>query len=311
MKLTQLSVFREIMLSGSVSQAARNLGRTQPAVSSALAALEEDLGFQLFERRGKRLFPVPEANYLLEEATAIIERIDTAARNIRNLRTLKTGRLRIVAMPGPSVSLIPQLVSRIARENRGVSATLITRSSPQVHQLISTQSYDVGITDLGVDYKIDSALVHSEPFQSECLFAVPANDPLAAKPVVSSADLEGRPFAALHGGHYSRREISRALLEVGVQLDVRFETQYYLPLLTYVEEGLACAIVDTLTAETYRRMHAPGAERIVFRPFRPQISLDFAALTPAYLPPSQLAQAFIDAWRADVDAINAAWLSKT
>ena len=55
MTLAQLIAFREVMLTGSISQAARNLGRTQPALSSTLASLERDLGFALFERRRKHL----------------------------------------------------------------------------------------------------------------------------------------------------------------------------------------------------------------------------------------------------------------
>ena len=85
MNLSQLSAFREVMLCGTVSQAARNLGRTQPAISTAIASLEDELGMPLFERRSRRLHPVPEAHYLLAEATEIIGRMDTARENLQNL----------------------------------------------------------------------------------------------------------------------------------------------------------------------------------------------------------------------------------
>ena len=55
MNLQQLAVFREIMNTGSMSAAARNLHRTQPAVSAALKALEDSLGMDLFHRDGRRL----------------------------------------------------------------------------------------------------------------------------------------------------------------------------------------------------------------------------------------------------------------
>ena len=54
MNLKQLSAFREVMLTGSVSEAARNLYRSQPAISSLIAGLEDDIGFKLFARRGGR-----------------------------------------------------------------------------------------------------------------------------------------------------------------------------------------------------------------------------------------------------------------
>jgi DNA-binding transcriptional LysR family regulator len=58
MNLTQLSAFRAVMTSASLSDAARKLGRTQPAVSLAIRSLEDTLGMKLFERRGRQLVPV-------------------------------------------------------------------------------------------------------------------------------------------------------------------------------------------------------------------------------------------------------------
>ena len=50
MNFTQLTVFREVMESGSISQTARKLGRTQPAISLAIKTLEKSLGLSLFDR---------------------------------------------------------------------------------------------------------------------------------------------------------------------------------------------------------------------------------------------------------------------
>ncbi len=63
------------MLTGNVSQAARNLHRTQPSISALISGLEQELGMRLFERRKGQLHPVPEARYLLEETIAILDKI--------------------------------------------------------------------------------------------------------------------------------------------------------------------------------------------------------------------------------------------
>ena len=307
MNLLQLTVFREVMLAGSVSQAARNLGRTQPAISSTIAQLETELGFCLFERKGKRLSPVPEAHYLLAEATEILDRMTSAQRNMQNLRNLESGSLRIVAMPGPSVFLLPRMISRITEVHEGIKVTVLTRSSPQVHQLMSTQSYDFGIADLGVEFGMNTQLVSSEPFASDCICALPAGDPLAQETALTPADLDGRPLAALHADHQSHKELHKAFSVAGCHLDVRFETQYYLPLLTFVEDGLACAIIDTLSAESYLHYRGADQDRVVFRPFRPGITLAFATLTPAHRPPSKLAESFIALWHDEVRRINRYW----
>lgn len=305
MNIAQLSAFREVMLAGSVSQAARNLGRTQPAISTAIATLESELGMQLFERRARRLHPVPEAHYLLAEATGILGRLDSARQNLRNLKSLDSGQLRIVSMPGPSVFLVPRLVSRLTRGRDDIRVTIITRSSPQVHQLISTQSYDFGIADMSADFDRSSQLVASHPTTSRCVCALPADDPLAAKEVVTPGDLDGRAMAMLHENHATHRDTRGAFEAAGAAFDVRYETQYFIPLLNFVELGLAFAVVDTMSAESYRGYRGTEAQKIVFRRFEPAITVEFHVLTPAHRPPSALASAFAALWQEEVRRIAA------
>ena len=81
MDLRQMAIFREVILTGSVTEAARNLNRTQPSVSHAIARLEEELGMRLFERRRGRLHAVPEAHYLFRECDQMLTRVDQVHAN--------------------------------------------------------------------------------------------------------------------------------------------------------------------------------------------------------------------------------------
>jgi DNA-binding transcriptional LysR family regulator len=92
MNLQQLAIFREVIKTGSVSQAARNMGCTQPAISASLKALEESLNMSLFKREGRRLSPLPEAHYLLSEANEVLERLHNAEQNLTNMRDRLKGR---------------------------------------------------------------------------------------------------------------------------------------------------------------------------------------------------------------------------
>ncbi len=64
MDFRQVEVFQAVVALGSVTQAARSLGVTQPAVSAALAKLERSVGFDLFRREGRSFLPTPEAMLL-------------------------------------------------------------------------------------------------------------------------------------------------------------------------------------------------------------------------------------------------------
>ncbi len=306
MNLKQLSAFREVMLTGTVSEAARNLSRTQPAISSLIAGLEDDIGFKLFARRSGRLHPVPEAHYLFEEASEIIGRLDVAERTIKSVRDLDRGTIRIVSMAGPSVFMLPDLIGRFVEGREQVQVSLITRSSIQVQQLISVQQYDMGLADLGFVSAARSPLVDHEVMTFECLCAMPAGDPLADKGCVTAADLDGKPMATLYPDHPTFTQTEAAFAEMGARLNGRFETVYFIPMFTYVERGLAYAVVDPLSAESYKQFNG-GEPRIVFRPFRPAVRSVASIMTPAHRPLSNLALAFHALLRDEVRRIGEAY----
>ncbi len=299
MNLKQLRAFREVMLTGSVSEAARNLYRTQPAISALIAGLENDIGLKLFVRRGGRLHPVPEAHYLLEEAGEIITRLETAKRTIQSVRDLDHGTIRIVSMAGPSVFFLPDLIARFTEGREQVQVSLITRSSIQVQQLISVQQYDMGLADLEFEGTSRSPLVDYEVVNFECLCALPVGDPLADKAFVTAADLDGKPMAVLYPDHPTSTHTKAAFTEMGARLNVRFETVYFFPMFTYIERGLAYAVVDPLSAESYK-LFSRGNPSIVFRPFRPAVPLVASIMTPAHRPLSNLARSFHDHLRSEV-----------
>lgn len=295
MNSQQLLVFREVMKTGSVSQAARNLHRTQPAISAAIRTLEEDLGLSLFLREGRSLVPVPEAHYLMEEATEILSRLQTARQNLSNMRDRTKGSLRIVAMPGPSSSLLPSFISSFIGDNIDIKTTLATRSSPQVRSLVAAQSFDIGICDISgaPDSQED---YNSQVLDCACLCALPADHPLAAQDEVRAEDLSGEPMGALQPEHSTFKATQQAFAATGASFNLRIDCQYFLPLFHFIEQGQICAVVDVLSAVSY--LHSqPQPHGVVFRPFVPEVPFRYALLTPHARPLSQLAAEFHSLWQ--------------
>lgn len=304
MNIKQMTALRELMVTGSVSEAARNLNRTQPSISHLIATLEADLGITLFERRGGRLHPVPEAHYLFNECQDLLHRLDTINQNMKRIKEMERGELRIVSMPGPSVFLLPDLVSQHVGGQAEVKVTLLSRSSDAVFQMVGAQQFDLGVADHDPKRVVEASLVKTDVFRFECLCALHADDPLAARPVIKPQDLDQKPLATLYQHHRNFELIAEAFASMGCEMNLRFVTQYFIPLLTYVERGLASAIVDPLTVETYRGFRGDTGS-IVFVPFKPTIEFRVAMLTPAYRQPSLLASAFIQRLTEEFQRIGA------
>ena len=191
LNLWHLEVFREVMLTNSVTKAARNLGRTQPAVSASIASLESDIGYELFERRAGRLHPVPEAHFLLAEAQQVLDRISTLERSMRDASGAEAGAIRVASMPVLAEFFMPRLMAGFARDHDEAAFSLISQSSELIYERIASQRYDVGLAEL----RPASELISAIPIETNCLCALPSSDPLAKKKVVTPDDLDGRPCA--------------------------------------------------------------------------------------------------------------------
>ncbi|MBC2859993.1 LysR substrate-binding domain-containing protein [Stappia sp. 28M-7] len=283
----QLQTFVEVMRTGSVSEAGRSLGRTQPAVSAMISGLEREIGFPLFERERGRLIARPEAHYFLEEAEFVLERLSHSARTLQEIGNLEKGKLRIACNPAASGFFMPKVVAGFLRERPQVEVSLMMQSSVVITDWIASQQYDIGLAETSEPRRT----IRAQNFAFPGLCAMPVDDPLTARKVITPADLDGRPLAMLYDDHVTAVQTYRAFRDAGVRLNRRFELRTFLPALQLVSEGLCCAICDSFTAisheETFGR-----ASSIVFRPFEPEVKLDLSLMTPANRPLSMLVQEF-------------------
>lgn len=298
MNLWHLEVFREVMLTNSVTKAATNLGRTQPAVSASISSLEENIGYELFERRGGRLHPVPEAHFLLVEAQEILERVSTLERSMRDTSGAEESALRIASMPVLAEFFMPRLIARFARAHPNTRFSLVSQSSALVYERIASQQYDVGLAEMATP----SELINVTPFEVPCLCALPIDDPLAVKRKVTPRDLDGRACATFLPEHFIAQHLREVFAASGATFNPRFELQNGAAQHIVVAEKLAYALFSPLSAWIYR-MTEPDRPAIKFVPIEPEITYRFAVLTPAHRTLSRVAQSFVTSLLTELDNV--------
>ncbi|MEI8634014.1 LysR substrate-binding domain-containing protein [Vibrio sp. PP-XX7] len=232
--MKQLETFRTIMRSGSVSVASRALCRTQPAVSSMLASLETNLGFQLFERHKGRLLPKPEAYFLLEESDAILERLTRTSQLMSEVNNLSRGRLRIACMPAAALYFMPHVISGFVKDKPDVNVSMMMRSSMIVHDWIAAQQYDIGYAEMPKER--DS--INVDPVWLKGVCAVHRDDELAQKSVITPEDLDGVALATLFSQHRISELVRFHFEKRSAQYYPRFELQTYMSGFEFVEQQL-------------------------------------------------------------------------
>lgn len=300
LSLRQLSTFREVMRSGSISQAARSVGRTQPAVSTMVQTLEDQLGFALFIRSHGKLTPTPEAYFFLEECEDILRRVERTERTMERISSLQSGKLKIACHPAASSVFLPRLLTRFLKGRDDLEVALIMRSSDVIEDLIASQQYDLGFAETPQP----RTSIRQVDYDLECICVLPKDDPLASAKIVTPNDLGGRPMAVLFDEHGTAVQTEAAFRAAGCRFNKRFELRTFFPGLQFVAAGACVMVCDMFNAYS-QLTQAPEKDRLAIRRFRPRISNSVSILTPGYATQSMVGQAFIGELHAAVEQMQA------
>jgi len=285
--LRQMEAFRAVMLTGSVTQAAKQLLKTQPAVSMMLNSLEEELGFPLFDRQKKRLHPTPEANYLYHEVEAIFSRLNDVNQTVQDIQNKQHGFLRIGCMPGPSTFFVPEILADFLEEHPKVRASLQTRTSNEVAKWVASNQYDIGLAEISSSHqKIDK----TDLFELPCICAIPKGHPLTKETVITPAMLDNEPLITLHPDHMTYHDMSRLFESSENRMNVRLQTRFFIPALKFVERGLGISVIDPIPVKSYYSY--AGSDKIAFRRFEPTLWFKFGIIYPADTPRSMITNLF-------------------
>ena len=146
MNLRQLEIFRAVMLTGTTVDAAGVLLISQPAVSNAILHLEDQLGFNLFERVKGRLHPTEEAKLLFTKSENVFTNFNMVRDLVQDLKDRQAGSLRIVASPSIGQTMIPTQITALRRDSPRVKVYFEIRRYDAIVDLIATQQRDLAFT---------------------------------------------------------------------------------------------------------------------------------------------------------------------
>ncbi len=294
MNLHHLAVFREVMSTGSMSDAAHNLGRTQPAISLALKSLEASLGITLFDRDTRNLRPVPEAYYLLAEADSVLGQVARLQRTMTQMQQGESGEVQLAVMPGVSTVLFPEFLSDFTKARPEIHLSLHTRSSTQLREMVSSQGIDFGFGDYDEDHS-RTQQTQITKISGDSFLAIPSGHALARSQSISLASLADVPLGGMHQDHRFAIRVASQLAQANIKTNIQFRSQTVLPLLKFVASGQCCAVVDPLTVKSAALIGITRDE-VVFSKITQAIPYDYAILVPKLRRLSALSKQLAASW---------------
>src|SRR5215471_5938215 len=124
-KLSDLRLFQAAVQWGSMAKAAAHLHISQPAVSKAIATLENTLGARLLERQAQGVQPTAYGRALLAGAIAVFDEIKQSAKQIRFLADPSSGELRVGCTEPLAAGFIPAAIGRILSTHPDVTLHVV------------------------------------------------------------------------------------------------------------------------------------------------------------------------------------------
>jgi DNA-binding transcriptional LysR family regulator len=188
-----LKTFLMVHRGGGVSNAAKALHRSQPAISRRIALLEQELGVPLFERVAGRAMLSDAGRVLVPYAERAVAATQDAENAVRALACQNVGPVSLALTGTLAGGRLSAILKRFANEHPDVDLTLRTATSVEVSDLIRRGEATIGLRyDQDGSRDLDCELLFAEPLRVVCA----PDHPLAGRRVGRLADLREERWIA-------------------------------------------------------------------------------------------------------------------
>ncbi|PCI44670.1 MAG: LysR family transcriptional regulator [Alphaproteobacteria bacterium] len=288
MQMKQIEVFHAIYSTGSVSNAARLLNVSQPAVSKTLQRAEDQLGFLLFKRVKGKLIATDEAHVLFGEVSNVYQQILSLQKKARNLKAGNAGHIRLSVMPSLGLNVLPLAIARFLADNPDVTFDIQTRHYEDMIRSLYEHEIDVGLAFSPSSHVGLSSYSFGE---GEFVCVYKQGDLDDGDDRVDLKDLDGKNIISIKDSGPLSDILFKRILQTGVNTTSMISVQTYYIAKNLVGYGMGMAIVDQLTAM------AEGPGETLYKGFTTPITYSVTGLYAENHPLSNVCRNFLECFK--------------
>ena len=268
--LREIEALRAMVASGKTTQAARDLGTSQPSISRAIASLEARLGQSLFTRRNGRLAPTAEALAFEARAAVVFDLLDQLATPRAAIDSATS--IRLATPPTLASLFLAPMLARFITAEPSVKVHVEIGKTTDCLAAVAEGSADLAL----VDQTLSHDGVRLEPFRrTRPHVLLPKRHRLVGKPELSITDLAGEPIVALSRRFPLRTKLDTAFAAQRIEPVIVAEATTSVFLVELVRAGLGIAILNPFPLEL-----RPD-KSLVFRPLDIDMTLETVVVVPA------------------------------
>jgi DNA-binding transcriptional LysR family regulator len=245
LNLHHVRIFAAIVEHGGFTRAAQALRLSQPAVSKSLSELERQLHVTLLDRSGKSVALTEPGRALYARAGELFGVERAAERELRELRGLKRGVLRVAASTTIATYLLPPYLGRFRTRHPNVRIQTTSANTRAVLRALLEFRVDVAL----VEGPVEHARVQVVPWRDDELVVIaPPDHPMLSAGPVDVHRLGDEQFLVREPGSGTRVVAERALAARGVRLSRTMRVGGTEAIKQAVAAGLGLGIVSRAAA---------------------------------------------------------------
>ncbi|MBT8090578.1 MAG: HTH-type transcriptional regulator CysB [Gammaproteobacteria bacterium] len=250
MKLQQLKYLLAIADNGlNITAAAERLYTSQPGVSKQLKLLEQELGLQLFTRKGKSLDGITSAGeQVIERARIIMQEVENIRRLASDYYQEEEGSLSIATTHTQARYVLPEIIREFRNRFPKIGLNLHQGTSEQIADMVAANNIDFAIATGSTDLFSELMLVPAYRWDRSII--VPTEHELAKHDrKLTLHDLAQYPLVTYVFSFGGQSSLKKAFENEGLEPDVVFTARDADVIKTYVRMGLGVGIVASMAAD--------------------------------------------------------------
>ncbi len=238
---------------GSISAASERLQLAVAAASSRITALEESLGFRVFERSSRGVQLTPAGQMLVQRSRALLTDADRLAQHLRGYSEGLQGHVRVLANTSALLEVLPQRLEQFIKAHPLIRIDMEERGSPEIPLALIEGRADFGVVDLPVP---PAGLAFTPFFSDTLVLLTPHSHRLASRRRLRLADALDEPFITLTDGTALSNRLLASAADAGRQLHVRMRMRGFDAVCRMVAAGLGVGVLP-LEAIAPQLAHLP------------------------------------------------------
>lgn len=281
MELQQLLYFRKVAELQHFTRAAEALAVSQPALSRAVAHLEDELGVRLFEREGRTVRLNRYGQAFLTRVERILQEVEAARHEMADLAGTERGMVALAFLHTLGVRLVPDLLRQFRRDHPAIRFQLWQNASEVLLKQLAAGEIDLCLAS---PFQRDGqeAVEWVDLFSEELYLVVPPDHALTGRGTVALIEVADSDFISLKPSTGLRQISDELCRQAGFTPNVLFEGEEVATIRGLVQAGLGVALLpapaktEPLGAE-WLHVSAPVCRRTIGLAWRKDRYLSGAA----------------------------------